>query len=71
MTEAIITSYKLGSQVDSTKHALQLREGAIQAYKQSDQQSWPPTPEDFECSIEQIIPVALVRHPDTLITGQS
>ena len=29
VTEAIIISYKLGSQVDSTKHALQLREGAI------------------------------------------
>ena len=54
VTEAIITSYKLGSQVDSTKHALQLREGAIQAYKQSDQQAWPPTPEDFECSLNKL-----------------
>ena len=37
VTEAIITSYKLGSQVDSTKHALQLREGVIQTFKHSDQ----------------------------------
>ena len=71
MTEAIVTAYKLGSQLGNiTKQAHQLWEDALHAFKQSKSLSWAPAPKDFEYPAEQIIPTEIIRHMNTLIPGQ-